>query len=245
MVFETKIRGIGWLVHPMSNVRLPTHPSMPRLLTDAISDGSYERGEAEALLRLVRTGAKILELGGGLGFISALLCKTTKIESYVIVEADSRLLPLINRTHHLNQISNVDIRLGLITADRLALANGRARLALPENFLANSALLINRGYRETVVPVCSLNDLLEELRPDTLIVDIEGSEAGLFKDADLSSVQTILVEVHPELIGMDGCAAVIADILRHGFFQNILETRENVLVFGAREKGHRRTHSPS
>ena len=193
--------------------------------------GGYERNEAEILLKLAQRGDRILELGGGLGFVSALMCKVKQPSRYVLVEADPKLIPLIETTYQLNGLDKVEIRWGLVTGDKGAIERGNQRLALPENFLANSALLVERGHAEADVPVLDLDGLLAEVQPQTLIVDIEGSEKDLFKEIDLSSVRLAVIEMHPALIGSEGVAEVIADLTAHGLHRNILYRRDSVMVF--------------
>jgi hypothetical protein len=76
-----------------------------------------------------------------------------------------------------------------------------------------------------------LDGLLAEIRPSVLICDVEGAELGLFEDADLASVQSVVVEVHPKLIGWNGVRRLIRILFDAAF---ILDTRisiKNVLLF--------------
>ncbi len=192
--------------------------------------GDFERSEAEVITRLVHPGAAVLELGGGLGFVAATLCKATKVARYTIVEADPDLVPQIGVALARNGAADVDVRWGLVTADPAALAAGTQRFALPENLLANSVFLVDQGNREIDVPAVSLPALLAELNPDVIVADVEGAELGLFDGADLSSVRVLVVELHPQLIGDDGCARVTGAIERQGL-QHVVSASGNVHAF--------------
>lgn len=238
MLGRRALQGVAWVTHPVSHILLPAPPQIPEMIAEVVASGGYERNEAEILLKLAQRGDRILELGGGLGFVSALMCKVKQPERYVVVEADRKLIPLIETTHRLNGLSKAELRWGLITADKEAIDRGIQRLALPENFLANSVFLTEMGHAEAEVPVLALDGLLTDVRADTLIVDIEGSEKGLFRGVDLSSVRLAVIEMHPALIGSDGVAEVVADLAAQGLNRNILYCRESVMAF---ERGQRQS----
>lgn len=55
-------------------LRIPKHPQITiGRIRGALRDGTYERKECDAVTRVVRPGDRVLELGGGIGYVSALL----------------------------------------------------------------------------------------------------------------------------------------------------------------------------
>ncbi len=211
---------------------------MPDNVADAIVNGDYERAEVELLIDLVQPRARVLELGGGLGFVASSVCKTREVDRYTMVEADPDLVPLIERTLARNSVEGVDVRWGLIRGGAGHRAGETGTLAITENFLANSALLVGQGNRDIEVPVMMLGSLLGELTPNTLIVDVEGAEVDLFEQVDLSCVQTLVVELHPQLIDEAACAAVVSAIERQGL-NAVHRPDDNVQAFkrmGARRR---------
>ena len=50
--------------------------------------------------------------------------------------------------------------------------------------------------------------MLEEVRPEVLICDIEGGEAELLPAGDWSSLRAAVIELHPQWIGQSGVQAV-------------------------------------
>jgi len=50
-----------------------------------------------------------------------------------------------------------------------------------------------------------------------LVCDIQGGESEFFAHADLSPFRLVLVEVHPDLIGLAGARTVSARIRAAGF----------------------------
>src|SRR4051812_37271559 len=88
--------------HKLFGIKIELDPAIASDgLRNILSDGRYERTEGELLLRALdddRTHS-VLELGGGIGFVSALLCRRCSIRSYHLVEANPDLIPVIRRTH--------------------------------------------------------------------------------------------------------------------------------------------------
>jgi len=89
-------------------------PFVPRIITPKIErpmrNSRYERGECAALREMLRKGDRVLELGAGVGLISTVAAMFEGIGSVTTVEANPELIPLIEETHRLNDVSPVDLR---------------------------------------------------------------------------------------------------------------------------------------
>ena len=182
----------------------------------ALREGRYESKEAEAALKLVRPGDRVLELGAGLGFMSTLLAmmrQGVRVDSF---EANPTLIPVIRATHALNAVAD------RVTVHHALLA-GRSGPPVSfyerQNFLASSldpGVMAEGIIAEHAVPVRAINDELARLRPDVLVCDIEGAEADLLPQADLSGLRGAVVETHPQWIGQAGVRAVFDAFHRAG-----------------------------
>lgn len=180
-------------------------PPIERLLRN----GRYEGEECQRAVGLLRRRDRVLELGSGLGVVSACVAATGKPAQVTTVEANPDLLPLIRETHRLNAIETIDLRNAVVTADPVA----DSPFYLRQNFWASSMEPDSRPYRaEIAVPALDINALLADLRPTVMLVDIEGGELGLFDRADLSCVRAMVIELHPKLYGPEGVQAV-SDVL--------------------------------
>lgn len=67
------------------------------------------------------------------------------------------------------------------------------------------------------VPVISLCEELQRIRPTFLIVDIEGGELELAELTDFNNVRKICIEVPPQYIGHENVEHVRLAIVRGGF----------------------------
>jgi hypothetical protein len=79
-------------------------PCISQSMRSRLRSGRYERSEFEVIPRLIDEGDRVLEPGGGIGFVSTLFHKTKKGRDLVVVEAHPGLIPVINLTHTLNAV---------------------------------------------------------------------------------------------------------------------------------------------
>lgn len=180
-----------------------------------IRTGEYEAKEAEAALRMVQPGDRVLELGAGIGFMSALVsvkCGAARVDAF---EANPQLLPYIARVHAANGVDTVTVHNALLAAED----GPPVPFYLRKNFLASSMdrdsdpdTVVDRA----LVPRRAIMPVLQSLRPDVLICDIEGAEAHLLPAADLSCLRVAILELHPQWIGQAGVQAVFDTFHRAG-----------------------------
>ncbi len=192
-------------------------PFVPEIITPKIErpmrNNRYEGGECAALRRILRAGDRVLELGAGVGLLSAVSGGVAGIESVTAIEANPDLIPIIRETHRLNGVTMVDLRNGVIAAD----AGPEIDFYLRPDFWASSMEPASRAYARAVkLPRFGLKQLMLDLRPTVIVCDIEGGELGLFDGADLSSVRAMVVEFHPKVYGNDGVADIMAVLAAKG-----------------------------
>ncbi|CAN0002947.1 unnamed protein product, partial [Chrysoparadoxa australica] len=96
-------------------LKIPKHPQITRgRMRGALKQGIYERKECDAVMRVVREGDRVLELGGGIGYMSTLLSVKKKVARVVSYEANPALIPYIRSVHAANDVTNVDLRNALL-----------------------------------------------------------------------------------------------------------------------------------
>ena len=161
-------------------------------------EGIYERPEITGLSRTIRPGDRILELGAGLGIISALAARAAGPQGRVLAyEANAALLDDTLAFFVANQITTVD----LVNAVLVPEANPAPRRLHLAGSFAESSLLGAQGrdpQGEVAVKAECLSEVLASFRPDVLICDIEGAEAELLSALPPSSLRVAVVEMHPD-----------------------------------------------
>lgn len=163
-----------------------------------IYDQEYERPEITGLSRTIRPGDRILELGAGLGIISALAARAAGSQGRVLAyEANAALLDDTLAFFVANQITTVD----LVNAVLVPEANPAPRRLHLAGSFAESSLLGAQGrdpQGEVAVKAECLSEVLASFRPDVLICDIEGAEAELLSALPPSTLRVAVVEMHPD-----------------------------------------------
>lgn len=180
-----------------------------------LREGRYEILEANLIPQLLDASDSLLELGGGIGYLSSLLYRLGKCRHLVVVEAHPELIPVIHKNHSLNSVAATVIH-GLVGLGDSSLPAG---FFIRDNFWASSFFppTAQDGKGRLVeVKRISLSNLLREHNITAVICDIEGGEIGLFGEVDLSRVQKIVVEQHVSVIGEDGVDAVRRQIADQG-----------------------------
>jgi FkbM family methyltransferase len=139
--------------------------------------GTYELARQQALVRLVRPGAVVYDLGANAGFYTLLAARLAGPAGAVLAfEPLPRNLEYLRRHVLLNRCTNVTV-VEAAVADR----SGEARLAT--NDAATASL---RADGAIVVRTVTLDDMVFErhVRPPSLLkVDVEGAELAVLHGA--------------------------------------------------------------
>lgn len=197
-----------------------------------IEKGTYERPEGKALSFCVSEGSSVVELGAGIGFVSALASRVYKAGRVTCIEANPALCRYIEAVHAENGVAGSTV----INAVALGLEDAKSTKTVPffvtDPFWSSSMVKPSKGVVEEIeVPVVSLSKVLADVKADTLIVDIEGGEVTLFDDVDLSPVQFVLMELHTRKTGPRGIVRVFENMHRHGFFYHQRASGDGVVLF--------------
>jgi len=171
----------------------------------SLRENDYENREAQAVLRIVKPGDTVLELGAGLGFISTLVAKQIAIKAVHAFEANPTLIPFIKSVYAENKVENAFLHNAVLGPE-----NGTTSFYVRRNFLSSSLSkeFVPNFRSEETIEVRSTKQTMQDIQPDVLICDIEGAEAEIIPDMDLSSVRAAVVELHPQWIGENGVRVV-------------------------------------
>ena len=189
-------------------LKIPKHPQLTTgMVRGALKEGTYERKECDAVMRVVQAGDRVLELGGGIGYMSTLLSVKKKVEKVVSYEANPALIPYIHSVHAANEVHNVDLRNALLSPE----AGDPVPFYIRKSFLASS--MDGEVEKDSIVEVAqvmqhAIGPVIADLQPNVLVCDIEGAEADLLPAGDWSGLRAAIIELHPQWIGQSGVQAV-------------------------------------
>ena len=197
--------------------------TIPRAVRNGLFKNTYEDGEREMLRRCVRAGDKVLEIGGGIGFVGIAAAKIAGEGNVVSYEANPRQKEVIEANYALNS-PVPELRMKAVTHDGKPVTFHQS-----DNVISSSIYQRAETQTAITVPSDALADVLAELRPDVVVMDVEGAEIELLADVDLAEVRAMVVELHPHIVGEDKIAALMASLEARGF-EVTGDMRKNVLL---------------
>jgi FkbM family methyltransferase len=140
-------------------------------------------------------------------------------------EANPALLELVSAVHARNKVHPQVIQALLGEGD------GERDFFIEPDYWASS--LVRRSPKATCVRIRQIdfNSELRRVAPSFLIVDVEGGEYELLRNADLSAVSKLCLEVHPDVLGNARVSGVFARLIAAGLALDFTLMRKNVFYF--------------
>lgn len=195
----------------VGGVRVRLHRTLPYDLVTALRSQAYEGAERQLIETELRPDDTVMELGGGLGYISTICSLRTNPARVFVYEANPRMENIIRDTHRLNGV-RPQLRMCMVGKER-----GVATFYASTNFVVSSAVPSDKADEAVTVEVVPLQEELERIRPTILIADIEGAEYGLLGEFPLPSCRLVMFELHPKILGEDRAIHVLRRMEELGF----------------------------
>jgi len=175
----------------------------------------YEMEERDAVRRFLKRDLPVVELGGSIGVVACVINKRLKDRTrHVVVEADPQIIPQLTANRDLN-----GCRFEIL---HRVLAYDGDEVFFNTAFDSRGGGVYVEGISRVAVRTVSLEKLARErgFHRFTLVCDIEGSEIDLVeREIDLLSaaVDTIILEVHPKISGMERIETMLSALKDAGF----------------------------
>ena len=185
---------------------------MPPAVKNHVLKGHYKVAARRQVVRFLTAEDRVLELGSGIGFLGLYCQLRLGIRHYAGVEADPATIHLADE----NYASNGHVP-HLIQA---TLASGEGTLSLRP---ASPVTLDHppKPATPTASPVAprTLPSLIRDLdfKPTAVIADLGGAEQSLRWDELPASVRTVILDLHPDRLGLPTTYRIIADLVQEGF----------------------------
>lgn len=202
---------------------------MSQRLIEAIRTKQYEAAEARGIRRFLQPGDTVLEIGAGIGFVTALMLKNPAVERVVSFEANPLLIPKIQLTLSDNKLG--DQRFELHNAVLGKEDSGTVDFHIHRDFWASSLRKTTGTVRSCQVPLMSFDRTIRTVHPNVIVCDIEGGEKALFANCDLAGVRGVYLEVHQRVLGPAGMRDVFQSFHDHGFHYDQRHSSGAVVLF--------------
>ena len=153
------------LLHP-AGVTLPFDgPSDAALIIpevrSEVRSGAYCGDLVRLLSEAVVPGDRVLVIGAGLGVVSTLVARNEGVDRVIAVEANTALIPYLNRVHALNGVSEVETVNAVLAEGK----KGRVPFFARRDLRTSSLLPHDRAWQQVMmVPFMDLNLILTEER---------------------------------------------------------------------------------
>jgi FkbM family methyltransferase len=189
--------------------------------------GIYEKEEREFIKKYIKPDDSVLELGGSIGVVSCIINKRLSDGSrHTVVEANPLLVPLLKSNRELNgcKFDVVNSAISYTGQQVFFSTNGHFLMGAVADEHSSSTL---------TVPACSLADVWKSTIDNAVLVcDIEGMEIEVVaNESDFlrKRFSKIIMETHPDSVGIDKTKDMITSLKEIGFEQ--IESQVSVLVF--------------
>lgn len=188
---------------------------------------TYEQDERRLIPDLITSEDRVLELGAGIGLVTATIIKASPAAS-LHIEANKDLIPAIRETLAANDM-DAEVRHSAIVADDFVGTD--VDLLTGAEFWSSSLHQRDNLDRATKVPALRLGDVLQTFRPSVLVIDVEGAECNLLTGAALAGVRAISVELHARITGVFPQKRMVQSLLAEGFHIDFTSTRNESVLF--------------
>jgi FkbM family methyltransferase len=223
-----RIKKLQWRVHvpDWSEIRgivLPVkHPLIVQAIQKKIFFGDYEEMESDIVEKRLAPDDIVMEVGAGIGYLSALCAKRIGSERVNAYEANPAMMDVIALTHEKNRVSP------RVANVMMGHGNGVCTLHVEEEFWASSTVAGSANSKKVEIPQIDLNEEFDKIRPTFLIIDIEGGEIDFFKYAKLDGLRKICIETHPGMISNQDINDMFVKLIAKGFLIDYTLLRKNV-----------------
>ncbi|TYB80568.1 FkbM family methyltransferase [Maritimibacter fusiformis] len=210
-------------------LRVPGH-ALNDSLRRALESGKYEWNESAAIRRHAKPGDKVLDIGAGAGYVSALAARAVGGDNVVAVEASPVMLEVLRQNLDGNGAAAAQLIHGAVVDDRFD-ADTVSFLVRDAFWASTIAGADAPRDKLAEVPALRLSALLEEHQPSVVIMDVEGGELQLSQQAWPDCVRLVIMEIHTMVYPPSGVRAIFDGMSRNDMTYMPWGTQGEVVVF--------------
>jgi FkbM family methyltransferase len=205
-------------------LEIPKHLVTPSIRR-ALREGCYETLEANMIAKFMRPSDIVLELGAAIGFLSTWISQRLTTGTITSYEANPSLINVALNTFRINSV-NVTLKNAIVIGS----SGGEvAEFFVHKAFWASGQ--IENGGTKIEVATEGVPSILQRVKPDILVIDIEGGEVELFGQVELRGVRHVLIELHAGVTGPTGIRKVFQRMSELGFAYDSEYSSSYVVTF--------------
>ncbi len=208
---------LRFLIYPyttINGIKIPVDYKWSFPMLKALFDKSYEDGEINILINTLEKKDKILEIGSGLGLLSAYCAKQIGNENVKTYEANPFLEKRIRKLYKINNVKP-ELNISLVT-DKKGEVNFYAE---PNDVWASSLLKLTDTATKLNLRTTNINEIIANYNANYLIIDIEGAEYDLIPKINFSGINKLQIELHKKFIGEEKIEQIINLLKKQNFIE--------------------------
>jgi FkbM family methyltransferase len=186
---------------------------------------TYEAEERLIAKEIIKPKDRVLEGGAGIGLTTMTVARIIGPENVISYEPTPVTFSLLSENLQTNGLQ-VKIR-----QRALGIKEATARFHAQVDLLSSSFLQRNGNGQVIQVSVDGIADVLLESKANVLILDIEGSEIDLLTADAFQQIDKMIVEFHPQLVGMAKISSTVAKLRSTGLHLRSECSYGKILVF--------------
>jgi len=169
----------------------------------------------------------VLEIGAAIGLVGLFCQKRLGITRYASIEANPRTFEILLTNYQWNGVKPLAWNLALAEHD------GQVELQVGADLWGDS--IVHRDNRKSgaslTVSAMTLGKFVQWLPwpVNALVIDIEGAEKCLSVAEIPDSVRKIIIELHPQIIGVESVDRILSNLALRGFL--VRQVVEKVYAF--------------
>lgn len=173
---------------------------------------TYEESERTLIREGVVPGDRVLEIGGGVGFVSLVCARIVGADNVLTYEANPAMHRVIRANYALNGLEP------RLRGRALTARGGEVTFFVNDNIISSSVYQ-REGGRAVTVPSDAIDAALAEWRPTVLVMDVEGAEVDILTASALPGLKRIVIELHPHVVGPEAIARLRTHLSGLGFHE--------------------------
>jgi len=193
-----------------------------------IRSGSYCAELLRLLPEAIVPGDRVLVIGAGVGVVSSTVARNEGVDRVIAVEANTALIPYLDRVHELNGVAEVEIVNAVLAEGK----KGRVPFFARRDLRTSSLLPHDRSWQQVImVPFMDLNLILTEERISLVVCDVPVASARLLAQADLATVERILVDCGDDVAECWEADALCSLLAARGYTAGRHEADQSGILF--------------
>jgi len=205
----------------------------PKIIA-ALRNGIYEEEERQFVERMLRSSDRVLEIGTGIGAVTLLAADCTSPEQVRSFDGNPYIIDDARRNFLFNHFGGIIATPGVLkNRNNMKPFERAAKFTVLRDFWSSRLgrpKSIAGSFEVVDVPIFCLETEIAAHKANVLIIDIEGGEVDLLRDADLSPIRLIIMETHYWAAVAEATDSMITELIYQGFRINLELTRWGVVV---------------